>query len=85
MKNFCEIQGCSINEEFRYIKTYEYYFVKEFLTFLGDNISLDCTFKPVKNISDIYQVLIISIRFFMKIMIKLIACFLPNKKEISIE
>ena len=86
MKNFCEIQGCSINEEFRYIKTYEYYFVKEFLTFLGDNISLDCTFKPVKNISDIYQVLIISIQFFNEDHDKthcqpLIACLLPNKKE----
>ena len=63
MEKYCEIQGGSVSEEFRYIKTFEYFFVKEFLPFLSYNISLDCTFKPVKNIPGINQILIISIQF----------------------
>ena len=86
MSKYCEIEGGPVDEQFRYIKTFEYFFIPEFLPFLKENISLDCTFKPVKNISGVYQVLILSIQFFNFEHDKthcqpLLACLLPDKKQ----
>ena len=41
MEKYCQNSGMGVKEIFRYFKTLEYFFVKEFLHLLDENIFLD--------------------------------------------
>ena len=74
-----------ISETCMHRKTYDYFYLPEFVTYLNNVISADGTFSCVKNISRVYQVYIISTQLYKDDRSKthlqpLMLIFLPNKK-----
>ena len=74
-----------ISETCMHRKTYDYFYLPEFVPYLNNVISADGTFSCVKNISGVYQVYIISTQLYNDdrpnaYLQPLMLIFLPNKK-----
>ena len=85
MKKFDQENFTLISENFMHTKTFDYFYLPEFIPYLNSVISSDGTFSCIKNIQGIYQVYIISTQLYNEDKSKthlqpIILVFLPNKK-----
>jgi hypothetical protein len=90
MAKFDHETSALISEQFMHRKTFDYFYLPEFIPFLNSVISADGTFSCVKNIQGIYQVYIISTQLYddekSRIHLQpLILIFLPYKKNETYE
>ena len=88
MKKFNQETYTLINEDFLHEKTFQYFFLPEFIPLLSGVISGDGTFSPVRNTDDVYQIYVISAQLYdsekTRTHLQPIMCILlPNKRAIT--